>query len=101
MPEIYLTVLVLAVYDIYLMQPSGVNYLCREGHGEPGSVRALHNLEGCEELCSLSPLVEPALSQGSKGSVLNHARSNLGNRHAGELLLYFHVCCGCQLAFKL
>ena len=55
MPEIYLTVLVLAVYDIYLMQPSGVNYLCREGHGEPGSVRALHNLEAARS-CAPSHL---------------------------------------------
>ena len=62
MLEIYLTLLVLAVYDIYLMQPPGVNYLCREGHGEPGSqgVSGL-SLQAARSCSPLSPLVEPAL----------------------------------------
>ncbi|CAE7248371.1 unnamed protein product [Symbiodinium sp. CCMP2456] len=42
---IYLTVLVLAVYDIYLMQPPGVNYLCREGAVLPLTSGDVHTVD--------------------------------------------------------
>lgn len=42
---IYLTLLVLAVYDIYLMQPPGVNYLCREGAVLPLTSGDVHTVD--------------------------------------------------------